>query len=62
MQSECRPRSPTPRKGQKIAGVLLRVEKIYHEPAVESCERGREILARFPDAQRIKVHSHWNIP
>jgi spore photoproduct lyase len=29
---------------------------------VESYERGREILARFPDAQRIKVHSHWNIP
>jgi spore photoproduct lyase family protein len=49
-------------KVQKLAGGLLRVEKIYHEPAVEGYGRGREILARFPDAQRIEVPSHWNIP
>jgi spore photoproduct lyase family protein len=40
----------------------LRVEKIYHEPAVLGYERGREILSRFPGAQRVEVPSHWNIP
>jgi spore photoproduct lyase family protein len=50
------------RKSQKLAGGLLRVEKIYHEPAVERYRRGREILARFSDAQCIEVPSHWNIP
>ena len=62
MKSECRQRPPTRRKDDKIADGLLRVEKIYHEPAVEEYERGREVLARFPDVQRIKVPSHWNIP
>ena len=45
-----------------VAGGLLRVEKIYHEPDVRNYERGREILARFPDAERVEVPSHWNIP
>ena len=62
MQSDCRPRPCVHRKSQKLAGGLLRVEKIYHEPAVEGYGRGREILACFPDAQRIEVPSHWNIP
>lgn len=31
------------------------------EPAVEGYARGREILARFPDAERIEVASHWKI-
>ena len=44
------------------AGGLLRVEKIYHEPDVAGYARGREILSRFPDAERIEVPSHWNIP
>jgi spore photoproduct lyase len=62
MQSDRRARPRARRKGQKIAAGLLRVEKIYHEPTVEGYGRGREILARFPDAQRIEVPSHWNIP
>jgi spore photoproduct lyase len=62
MQSDCRPRPRTRREGQKIAGGLLRVEKIYLEPTVAEYRRGREILARFPHAQRIEVPSHWNIP
>ena len=62
MQSDCQPRPRTRRKGQKIAGGLLRVEKIYLEPSVVEYGRGREILARFPGAQRIEVPSHWNIP
>lgn len=41
---------------------LIDVERIFHEPAVAGYERGREILARFPDAERIEVPSHWNIP
>ncbi|HLL57927.1 MAG TPA: hypothetical protein VK359_08405, partial [Rubrobacteraceae bacterium] len=45
-----------------IANGLLRVDKIYHEPAVVGYSRGREILARFPNAKRVEVPSHWNIP
>jgi spore photoproduct lyase len=61
--SEVRPRVCVPRETQKkIAGGLLRVEKIYHEPAVERYGRGRKILARLPDAQRTEVPSHCNVP
>ena len=45
-----------------VAGGLLRIEKIYHEPSVGDYARGREILARFPDVERVEVPSHWNIP
>jgi spore photoproduct lyase len=62
MQSDCRPCPRTRSEGQKIAGGLLRVEKIYLEPSVVEYGRGREILARFPDAQCVEVPSHWNIP
>ena len=41
---------------------LLDVTTIYHEPAVPDFSRGREILDRFPGAERIVVPSHWNIP
>ena len=41
---------------------LLRVQTIYLEPAVPEHPRGREILARFPEAERIEVASHWRIP
>ncbi len=41
---------------------LLDVQAIYMEPAVAKFERGREILARFPNAERIEVASHWQIP
>jgi spore photoproduct lyase len=37
---------------------LLDVRKIYLEPEVEGYERGREILARFPAAERVPVASH----
>lgn len=40
----------------------IEVEAIYLEPAVRLYERGREILGRFPEARRIEVRSHWNIP
>ena len=41
---------------------LLDVRTIYHEPAVLEHLRGREILDRHPQAERIAVPSHWNIP
>jgi len=41
---------------------LLDIRHIYHEPSVPGTRRGAEILARFPDAERIEVPSHWNIP
>jgi len=47
---------PSPPRG------LLDVGRIYHEPAVTQYPRGRDILARFPDAERVEVPSHWNIP
>ncbi len=41
---------------------LLDIQTIYLEPAVLNHRRGQEILARFPEAERIEVASHWNIP
>jgi spore photoproduct lyase family protein len=41
---------------------LLDIDTIYHEPNVSDFARGREILAKFPDAKRIEVGSHWNLP
>ncbi|MBP0444229.1 spore photoproduct lyase family protein [Roseomonas sp. SSH11] len=41
---------------------LLDIARIYLEPAVEAHARGRDILARFPEAERIPVASHWRIP
>ena len=41
---------------------LLDIRRIYLEPKVAGYPRGREILDRYPDAQRIEVGSHWMIP
>jgi spore photoproduct lyase family protein len=41
---------------------LLDVRTIYLEPDVPEHPRGAQILARFPDARRIEVPSHWRIP
>jgi spore photoproduct lyase len=41
---------------------LIDIRTIYHEPAITAFARGREILDRFPEAERIPVPSHWNIP
>jgi spore photoproduct lyase len=45
-----------------MAALPLDITRIYLEPAVEEHARGREILARFPQAARIPVASHWRIP
>ena len=41
---------------------LLDIRTIYHEPAVDAFPVGQQILARYPEAERIVVPSHWNIP
>src|SRR4051794_3693375 len=48
--------------GSTASPALLDVATIYHEPAVPDYPRGREILDRFPNAERVIVRSHWNIP
>ncbi|MFC4454282.1 spore photoproduct lyase family protein [Deinococcus sonorensis] len=44
------------------ARLPLDVRQIYLEPRAAALPRGQEILRRFPDAERIEVASHWNIP
>jgi spore photoproduct lyase len=44
------------------APLPLEVARILVEPAAAAHPRGRQILDRFPDAERIEVASHWNIP
>jgi spore photoproduct lyase family protein len=41
---------------------LLDIRRIHLEPAAAALPRGAEILARFPNAERIEVASHWRIP
>ena len=41
---------------------ILDIQTIYMEPAVETYERGRQVLARYPNARRIVVPSHNDIP
>lgn len=41
---------------------ILDVRTIFHEPDVPATPRGAEVLARFPDAERIEVLSHQAIP
>ncbi|SKB87158.1 spore photoproduct lyase family protein [Dyadobacter psychrophilus] len=47
---------------QKTIDDLLTIHEIYMERDVPTYERGREILAKYPDAKRIEVDSHWKIP
>lgn len=41
---------------------MLDLRRIYLEPAAADLPRGRAVLDRFPDAERIPVDSHWRIP
>ncbi|AZM87130.1 spore photoproduct lyase family protein [Streptomyces sp. W1SF4] len=41
---------------------LLAVTEIRAEAAAAASRRGRQILARFPDARILPVASHWAIP
>jgi spore photoproduct lyase len=62
MRDATHERATVPEASGTAAGGLLRVEKIYHESDVTGYARGCEILSRFPDAERVEVPSHWNIP
>ena len=54
--------SPAQQQADAVPPWLLDIKEIYMEPAVLDYGRGREILARFPSAQRREVDSHWKIP
>jgi spore photoproduct lyase len=41
---------------------ILDIQTIYVEPAVETYDRGVQVLARHPNARRIMVPSHNDIP
>ncbi|MET8005631.1 spore photoproduct lyase family protein [Nonomuraea glycinis] len=41
---------------------LLDIRRIYLEPAAAELARGREILERYPAAERVEVDSHQRIP
>ena len=41
---------------------LLQVRTVYAEPDAAASPRGRDVLARFPDAEVVEVPSHWKIP
>ena len=47
---------------RRIPSWLLDIQTIYHQPEVLDHARGREVLDSFPQAERILVGSHWNIP
>lgn len=50
------------RRPVELADRLLDIKRIYHEPGIERFDRGRAVLDRFPDAERIEVASHQAIP
>ncbi|MFG2840956.1 spore photoproduct lyase family protein [Streptomyces zaomyceticus] len=41
---------------------LLDVKEIHAEPAAADSLRGRQIIARFPEARLVGTASHWRIP
>ena len=41
---------------------LLAIDTIYAERVAMELPRGREVLARFPQANVVEVPSHWQIP
>lgn len=50
-------RTPVP-----LSERLLDIRRIYHERGIERFARAREVLERFPEAERIEVLSHQAIP
>lgn len=43
------------------AGKLLNIKRIWAEHAAMDLPRGKEVIAKFPDAEIIDVQSHWKI-
>jgi spore photoproduct lyase len=50
------------REPAALAGRLLDIKRIYHEPDIERFPRAVDVLQRFPDAQLIEVPAHQSIP
>ncbi|MGN6246599.1 MAG: spore photoproduct lyase family protein [Motilibacteraceae bacterium] len=48
--------------GDQHQPTLLDVRRIYLQPEAAALPRGQQVLARFADAERVEVASHWNIP
>lgn len=42
------------------ASRLLQIQQIYYEPAILDYQRGRDILDRYPHAEKVAIESHWN--
>jgi len=53
---------PDPAGEVPVDDRMLRVRHIYAEPAAVASARGRQVLARFPDAEVVEIPSHWQIP
>jgi spore photoproduct lyase len=45
-----------------VTAPLLDVRRIYTEPAAADAPRGKDVLARFPDAEVVEVLSHQAVP
>lgn len=52
----------TGRRRKTLAERLFSIERIYVEPAALEHVRAHEVLARFPDAERVECPSHRDIP
>ena len=50
------------RTGSAPTRPLLDIRRIYVEPAAADLPRGQQVLQRWPDAERVEVASHWQIP
>ncbi|HVM26479.1 MAG TPA: spore photoproduct lyase family protein [Mycobacteriales bacterium] len=56
------PEPAGPALGPPLPEGPLAVRRIFLEPAAAELPRGQEVLARFPDAERIEVLSHQAVP
>ncbi len=58
LDSSCNPTG----HGRSLGQRMLDIRRIYHEPDIERFSRAQQVLARYPEAERIEVPSHLNIP
>ncbi|OBK76761.1 spore photoproduct lyase family protein [Mycobacterium sp. 1274761.0] len=45
-----------------VSSRLLDIKRIYHEPDIDRFARARQVLERFPSAERIEVPTHQTLP
>jgi len=55
------PLGPVPTKSNS-ARPLLDIRRIYTEETSANSHRGRQIIDRWPEAELVRVDSHWQIP